>query len=518
MVFDKLKAEGYLDNTIDDEDIDDEDADDDIDEDADTNPYYTYIRPDYAARLHPVPSYMKEYICMGTANEHEARKMVEDIRKRKSLSHEQLLDEVRNVLLWSYVNCPEVEDDNDDMEHVDMPALFLLMEEFNMTELQQDILEIFRQPIDYTLVYDFAIMACYPTILFSLFADDYTALKEFVNTKGYCSDSYEIVMAAIANIANIRNRRKEVIKWLKDVMQRQFALKDDDDYNDDVMDNAIRLAIKLKAFELLPLIRSIVNSDCFLLELGYTADYDSIKSDMQDMEECDSLNCDTMDEYFSRLDDDDFDMYAVFKSDYYDEEDYADDDEDYDDEDEDDDADDFDEYDEVDDDDDIDSLTLPEMLAKFSDAEINNDPLLSFIKANFGKKEPHIPSAASRCKTIPLFSDMQDPIDCLSLEDADAIHSGITEIFEDSRSKISKLKLMTYPKMNEYSDNYMSYLTADSIDDQDRIEFYLEECNKSLRALVSKYKKVQSENPDIRNEKVVKEILAVLKNNGLDID
>lgn len=77
------------------------------------------------------------------------------------------------------------------------------------------------------------------------------------------------------------------------------------------------------------------------------------------------------------------------------------------------------------------------------------------------------------------------------------LHENILEFLEDNISKLVKLKVASRPKYKEYDEHYMDFLTAESIDDEDRMELYEELTETSYKWLRHKLTKAIKENGEL---------------------
>lgn len=84
-------------------------------------------------------------------------------------------------------------------------------------------------------------------------------------------------------------------------------------------------------------------------------------------------------------------------------------------------------------------------------------------------------------------------------------HEDILIFLEDNISKMDKLKVASRSKYKEYDKCYMSYLTAESLDDDDRMELYGEQTEECYAALRTKLKKAIKDNPDLLHNDLVAE-------------
>ena len=466
--------------------------------------FYTYQQPNYSSMVHDIPTFLKGYLCFDELSEKKARRLVDKIQSRKTLTREKLINEVRNLILWSFCNLPD--DIYDDREHVDLIALFLLIEHYNLTELQGTILEILRQPYSYFEYYNVDINAAFYAIVNTMFSEDIEPLKQFVKEKGYFQGGYRVVMAVIANkVYTAPEHRDEILTWVGNTMKENFAVLGTSACNDFVLDYAMFLAIHLKAENLMPLVKEIIKTDHDFIDATFTHDYKFVMGLMERLPECDHLHTQTVDKYYDNLRDVEFNGCTTWESDF---------------------DEDFDNFDsiffgEYDDEENIDGDRYPnETCEEWEDhgKELTAEEMDDFIEMMTGqrmhpKKKP-IPSSHS-CKIVPLFPSLIDPFEMVSKNDLEEMHCNITELFECNRSKIAKLRLMTYAKQKEYDECVMDLMTAESIDDKDRIVFYMDQCNNHLRKIIGKYKQLLHENPTIKDNPLVKELIQEIVSKGI---
>lgn len=87
----------------------------------------------------------------------------------------------------------------------------------------------------------------------------------------------------------------------------------------------------------------------------------------------------------------------------------------------------------------------------------------------------------------------------------------ILMFLEDNISKLVKLKVASRAKYKVYDDCYLSYLTADSIDDEFRVEMYREQLRDCYEAMRSKLQAALVANPDLMENKAVAEYAKLMK-------
>lgn len=84
-------------------------------------------------------------------------------------------------------------------------------------------------------------------------------------------------------------------------------------------------------------------------------------------------------------------------------------------------------------------------------------------------------------------------------------HEEILLFLEDNISKLVKLKVASRAKYKEYDEHYFKYITADNIDDRERIRLYSELTEDSYAWLKKKLQKTIKENPRLAENPIVKE-------------
>ncbi|MGN1229800.1 MAG: hypothetical protein ACI4T5_09145 [Prevotella sp.] len=84
-------------------------------------------------------------------------------------------------------------------------------------------------------------------------------------------------------------------------------------------------------------------------------------------------------------------------------------------------------------------------------------------------------------------------------------HEEILMFLEDNISKLVKLNVASRAKYREYDENYFDYLTADSIDDEERKCLYSELTEQSYAWLKNKLQKAILKNPGLAENPIVKE-------------
>lgn len=89
-------------------------------------------------------------------------------------------------------------------------------------------------------------------------------------------------------------------------------------------------------------------------------------------------------------------------------------------------------------------------------------------------------------------------------------HEEILIFLEDNISKLVRLKVASRAKYKEYDENFMNYLTADSIEDDERISFYSEQTFLSYESMLLKLEEVIKNNPELKDDKVVKEYVKLM--------
>lgn len=90
-------------------------------------------------------------------------------------------------------------------------------------------------------------------------------------------------------------------------------------------------------------------------------------------------------------------------------------------------------------------------------------------------------------------------------------HEDILMFLEDHISKLVKLKVASRAKYKEYDENFVNYLTANSIDDEYRVELYkelVEECYVQMRF---KLRSTLRATPNLLENKAVAEYAELMK-------
>ena len=83
-------------------------------------------------------------------------------------------------------------------------------------------------------------------------------------------------------------------------------------------------------------------------------------------------------------------------------------------------------------------------------------------------------------------------------------HEEILIFLEDNISKLVRLKVASKAKYEAYDDSYMSYLTADSIDDEERVTLYSEQIQWDYQSMLEKLESAIHANPDLKHNDTVK--------------
>lgn len=89
-------------------------------------------------------------------------------------------------------------------------------------------------------------------------------------------------------------------------------------------------------------------------------------------------------------------------------------------------------------------------------------------------------------------------------------HEEILIFLEENISKLVRLKVASRAQYMEYDENFMSYLTADSIEDDERISLYSEQTFLCYKSMLLKLEEVIKCNPGLRDKKVVKEYVKLM--------
>lgn len=89
-------------------------------------------------------------------------------------------------------------------------------------------------------------------------------------------------------------------------------------------------------------------------------------------------------------------------------------------------------------------------------------------------------------------------------------HEEILMFLEDNISKLVRLKVASRAKYKEYDENFMNYITADSIEDDERIMLYSGETFICYEAMVAKLEAAIKSNSELKNNETVKEYLKLM--------
>ena len=89
-------------------------------------------------------------------------------------------------------------------------------------------------------------------------------------------------------------------------------------------------------------------------------------------------------------------------------------------------------------------------------------------------------------------------------------HEDILTFLEDHISQLVKLKVVSRAKYKEYDQLYMDYLTAESIDDDERMELYGDMIGDCNFAMWRKMKKAIEEHPELLLQDVVREYMELM--------
>lgn len=90
-------------------------------------------------------------------------------------------------------------------------------------------------------------------------------------------------------------------------------------------------------------------------------------------------------------------------------------------------------------------------------------------------------------------------------------HENILMFLEDHISELVKLKVVSRAKYKEYNQLYMDYLTAESIDDDERMEIYGDMIGDCNFLMWRKMKKAIEEHPELLLLDVVREYVKLMR-------
>jgi len=264
-------------------------------------------------------------------------------------------------------------------------------------------------------------------------------------------------------------RRKEVVGYIKEILEYELKCNGTDSYNTYIMDQAIVMAIANKAQVLLPTIKKVLNSKCQLLMYDYDNSIESIKQDMEERD-YDGLVYNSMQEYYDHSDDLDFDQYTILRSNLFSDEEG---DEDFWDEDEDE----FDYWNE--------------------DEEEHWD----------GFTEP---KTDEQCKIIPIFPQWNSQKN----EDNNFVNlnSDVLMVIEEHLSQLIKLKVITRNNYNKWDESFYNYLLAEAIHQEDSRCLYLEQFKEQFQVFLKKLKQQIDISPEVLSNPTVKDIYDKIHN------
>lgn len=89
-------------------------------------------------------------------------------------------------------------------------------------------------------------------------------------------------------------------------------------------------------------------------------------------------------------------------------------------------------------------------------------------------------------------------------------HEEILIFLEENISRLVRLKVVSRAKYKEYDENFMNYLTADSIEDDERISLYSEQTFLCYKSMALKLEDVIKSNPELKEDKTVKEYIKLM--------
>lgn len=274
------------------------------------------------------PPYMEGYFRKrGNTKAKKARNLIDKIKKQK-VDKQTLTEDVNHIIRWTFENYPDCD------KKVDFGSLFLLIEEMGLKDGVKDVMvEMLYQPVEYILHADMLINAIFPTMYYNVLKDDLALIEKLLNDTTMDEDCRCIVMDVAMNIVSKQPKYKaKALKMLQGVLEFMLKNKDNDDlYSDRITGHAIWWAQQLMCFKMLPLIKKILQSGCYIFDENlYDEDEDSIKRNMNERDYPDSLAYDSISEYFDCMDDDEVfletDIYTSDREESYKEDDEEDDD------------------------------------------------------------------------------------------------------------------------------------------------------------------------------------------------
>lgn len=90
-------------------------------------------------------------------------------------------------------------------------------------------------------------------------------------------------------------------------------------------------------------------------------------------------------------------------------------------------------------------------------------------------------------------------------------HEDILVFLEDNISKLVRQKVASRAKYKEYDECFVNYLTAESIDDYERMELYGEILESCHAAMLRKLETAIDEHPELIKNEVVAEYVKLMK-------
>ena len=237
--------------------------------------YYTYQRPDYSKMCQPVELYLFALYHAKTTEELLALlPSVTAVTDR--LSQEEREQAVRNMLLNILADFYGGGEER--VRELAMLGALRLMEKYDMTALNDTLLELLRQNAKFTELFVECNDALFSLLISKLFRNDLIALQHFVREEGLLPNGQAIAADAVIQMAlDDPQRRDEVIGWVNALLAYMLTLGDDAVTPN--IDHIAASLLQMKAVETLPLLK-----ECYeklrIPEIELEGGYRQLKKDM----------------------------------------------------------------------------------------------------------------------------------------------------------------------------------------------------------------------------------------------
>ncbi len=215
---------------------------------------YTYQCPDYTKETKPVPDALKPLLQAAKPSEALAAcdKAHEALEK---LSQQEQEDAVRNLFMQILAD-GQSRNFEEEMDTTDLPLLviFQLVDDFQLKGLFDVVLETLKQNPSFYNFYYGGFQDAATLMLAHVGKEHLVELKEMMNTDGYVTDVYPIILDAVVQMA-VEDPffRLPVLAWVSDVLKSCI----DKTIPPMSMDWVVKSLAQIKAVDLLPLIKDI---------------------------------------------------------------------------------------------------------------------------------------------------------------------------------------------------------------------------------------------------------------------